>query len=41
MNNPMWFDYLTRIFDEEHNLIRVVLIGEDNAVRVLAKEEER
>ena len=39
MNNGQWFDYLTNVFDEEHNLIRIILIGEDNAVRVLARED--
>ena len=38
MNNKNWFDYLTQIFDEEHNLVRVILIGEDNAIRILQKE---
>ena len=39
MNNERWFDYLTQTFHEEHNLTRIVLIGEDNAVRVLAVED--
>ncbi len=39
MNNSNWFDYLAQIFHQEHNLTRVILIGEDNAIRVLAVED--
>jgi len=35
MNNGQYFNYLLEAFDDEHNLCRVVLIGEDNAVRLL------
>ncbi len=38
-SNEQWFDYLTNIFHEEHDLTRVILIGKDNAVRVLARED--
>ena len=41
MNNKEYFDYLLNIFDEEHHLIRVVLIGEDNAVRLLVLDDEK
>ncbi len=38
MKNEQWFNYITNVFDEEHNLVRIILIGEDNAIRVLQKE---
>jgi len=38
MKNEQWFDYITNTFDEEHNLVRIILIGEDNAIRILQKE---
>ncbi len=41
MNNKEYFDYLLNIFDEEHHLIRIVLIGEDNAVRLLVLDDEK
>ncbi len=39
MDNENWFDYLAEVFHEEHNLTRVILVGEDNAIRVLAVED--
>ncbi len=41
MEDEKYFDYLLNIFDEEHHLVKVVLIGEDNAVRLLVIDEER
>lgn len=41
MNNEQYFNYLLDSFDEEHKLIRVVLIGEDNAVRLLVMDEKK
>lgn len=39
MNKEEYFDYLLEVFDEEHKLIRIVLIGEDNAVRLLVMDD--
>lgn len=39
MKNEEYFDYLLDNFDEEHNLVKIVLIGEDNAVRLLVVDE--
>ena len=41
MTDEQYFDYLLNTFDEEHHLIRVVLIGEDNAVRLLVLDNEK
>lgn len=41
MNNEQYLDYLVDVFDEEHKLIRVILIGEDNAVRLLVLDDEK
>ncbi len=41
MNNVEYFDYLFDTFDEEHKLIRIILIGEDNAIRLLVLENEK
>ncbi len=41
MNNEQYFDYLLNSFDEEHNLIRIVLIGQDNAVRLLVMDDDK
>jgi len=41
MNNEQYFNYLLDAFDEEHHLIRIVLIGEDNAVRLLVLDNEK
>lgn len=40
MNNEEYFDYLLNSFDEEHHLTRIVLIGEDNAVRLLVLNDK-
>ncbi len=41
MNNEQYFDYLLNSFDEEHQLTRIVLIGEDNAIRLLVMEKDK
>lgn len=41
MNNEQYFDYLLNSFDEEHQLTRIVLIGEDNAVRLLVLDNKK
>jgi len=41
MDNKQYFDYLLDTFDEEHHLIRIVLIGEDNAVRLLVLDDDK
>lgn len=41
MKNEEYFDYLLDTFNEEHHLIRIVLIGEDNAVRLLVLDNEK
>ncbi len=41
MNNEEYLDYLINTFDEENNLIRIVLIGENNAVRLLVLDNEK
>lgn len=40
MKSEEYFDYLLDVFDEEHHLVKIILIGEDNAVRLLALDEE-
>ncbi len=41
MNNEEYFDYLLDTFDKEHKLTRIVLIGEDNAIRLLVKDKSK
>ena len=41
MNNEQYFDYLLNSFDEEHKLIRIVLIGQDNAIRLLVMDNDK
>ena len=41
MTDEQYFDYLLNTFDEEHHLTRIVLIGEDNAVRLLVMDEKK
>ena len=41
MTDEQYFDYLINTFDEEHHLTRIVLIGEDNAVRLLVMDEKK
>ena len=39
MENKNWFDYLAQVFHEEHDLVRVILIGKDSAIRILQRED--
>lgn len=39
MNNEQYFDYLLDAFDEENKLTKIILIGENNAVRLLVMDE--
>ncbi len=41
MNNEQYFDYLLDTFDKEHKLTRIVLIGEDDAIRLLVLDENK
>jgi hypothetical protein len=41
MTDEQYFDYLLNTFDEEHKLTRIVLIGENNAVRLLVLDDKK
>jgi len=40
MDNGEYFDYLLDCFDKEHHLVKLVLIGEDDAIRLLVLDED-
>lgn len=40
MNNEEYFNYMMETFHEEHDLISVVLIGKDHAVKLIGRDRE-
>ncbi len=41
MNNEDYFDYLLDTFDREHKMNKIILIGEDDAIRLLVMDNNK
>ncbi len=41
MNNEEYFDYLLDTFDREHKMIKIILIGKDDAIRLLVLDKNK